>query len=175
MIDVKTIKSVNLQNNCTYLSNGMFDDYINLENIYNSKNLEIIEAYTFDICQKLSNIQLDETIKYIGRNAFDETSITSIVIPSQITTIYEETFANCKHLKHVVFNKNSQLTEIGKSAFSNCRSLIYLKLPRSLKTINDNAFCNCINLQLILIPKTIDHIKTFAFNDCRGLKYINFY
>lgn len=173
--DIKNILSVDLQNKCKFLPKHTFINFINLQCVYNTKNILSIDYSVFDYCEKLSSFNIDDTVKYIGRNTFDNTGILSVYIPKEVTNIYTETFCECKNLKNVIFNKNSKLAEIHKNAFYRCESLTYIKLPKNIKILHECAFNKCKNLKTILIPKTIEVIKTNAFKCCENLQYVIFY
>lgn len=166
---------IDLKNNYTYINDSMFFGFKNLEIIHNTKNLLSIDQCTFDTCNNLKQILLDKNLEYIGHNAFDETSISCIVIPPKIRIINAETFIYCKNLHHISFDANSQLEMIDNSAFSYCSSLLSIMLPESLKKINEYAFSNCYQLGKILIPHSIEKIGHFAFSNCYKLSSVVFY
>jgi len=64
------------------------------------------------------------------------------------------------------------ITKINEDCFYNCTNLINIKLPNSLKVIDDYAFCNC-GLKSIDIPYGCTLIGNFCFNNCLFLKEIN--
>lgn len=51
-------------------------------------------------------------------NAFSESSIVKIKIPSSVTSIDKSAFENCYGLHHVDFEENSKLAKIHNKAFS---------------------------------------------------------
>ena len=167
--------SIDLKNNYTYINDQMFYSFKNLKTVYNISSLLSIDHGTFDTCNNLNQIILDNNLEYIGHNAFDETNISSINIPLKIKIIHKETFINCKNLKYVTFDNNSQLETIDYSAFCNCTALLSIKFPKNLKYINDYAFGKCYNLETVLIPHSIKKIGYSAFANCVSLKKIIFY
>ena len=62
----------------------------------------------------------------------------------------------------------SSLTSIGDSAFDGCTSLASIEFPSSLSVIGEVAFRNC-PFTSVDIPATITNIKRYAFNNCRSL------
>ena len=99
---------------------------------------------------------------------------TSLIIPASVTTIAPYAFSNCKNLKNVMFEENSQLTSIGERAFDHCNSLISITIPDSVTTIDYCAFYTCINLTSITIPDSVTKIDEYAFNGCSSLASVTF-
>lgn len=101
----------------------------------------------------------------IGSGAFYEESsghhVTSVEIPSSITSIGERAFKGCTSLYSIVIPNS--VTSIGESAFYGCRSLKDVKLSNNIKTINKYTFCECENLESITIPNSVISIEEFAF------------
>ena len=112
------------------------------------------------------NSTIPEGIKIIGEQAFSEKMITSVTIPSTVTTIE-------------------------RSAFENCSALTSCNLPNSVEKIEDYAFRE-IRLTTplyndkffvfqpqntegeVTIPDGIVHITSTALADCEKVTKINF-
>jgi hypothetical protein len=138
---------------------------------------------------------------HIGDNSFVEgdtwhfdqsKSITSVVIPSSVTTIGNYSFSACYKLKSVTIPNS--VTTIGEGAFANT-ALTSLIIPDSvislgirmfynsnyissvtigsgITTIPGNAFDKCNALTSIIIPNSVTTISYGAFIDCWGLTYV---
>ena len=70
-------------------------------------------------------------------------------------------------LTSIVLPEN--LTTIGGSAFENCQNLTYINLPKNLTHIREYAFYNCVNLISIIIPNSVTIIERKVFNYCDNL------
>ena len=57
----------------------------------------------------------------------------------------------------------SSITSIPQNAFQYCNSLIHVTLSNSIKSIDLQAFADCENLLEINIPDSIEKINTLAF------------
>jgi len=136
-------------------------------------------------------------VKEIGYTAFDYEAITTITIPSSVTTIGREAFNDCSQLSTVNFEENSQLTTIGDSAFDST-AVTTITIPSSVETIGERAFYSCsqlstvnfeANSQLttigdsafystaittITIPSSVTTIGVSAFSNCAALATVNF-
>lgn len=68
------------------------------------------------------------------------TGLTSVTIPSSVTTIKGDVFWQCTSLTSVTIPNS--VTDIGMWAFQDCTSLTALTIPSSVTTIAANAFYN---------------------------------
>ena len=113
------------------------------------------------------------TVKAIGASAFNNAygrSVTSITIPSGVTTIGNSAFANCTSLTSVSIP--STVTSLGTSAFSGCTALTSVSIPSSITSIPNNCFYNCTKLASVSLPSTITSIGSSAFYYCSKLNSI---
>ena len=88
-------------------------------------------------------------------------SITSFIIPDNVTIIGANAFENCKKLQTIIIPNG--VTNIGYKAFFFCTSLTSVVLPNSVKNIESHAFSNCESLTSITIPDSVTHIDALAF------------
>ncbi len=102
----------------------------------------------------------------IADNAFNNTSITTLLIPLGITSIGNYAFNSCGSLKTVTFVGDESLITIGDYAFSDCQNLVNFRIPSGVTTIGNYAFYNCYNLPAINIPNSVTTIGNRAFMDC---------
>ena len=96
----------------------------------------------FDGCSSLQTVEITPNITTIHSGAFYDSGITSIVIPDTVKKIGG--FSGCKKLKKVVLPKNT--TEIGRSMFYECSGLTSFTVPDKVVTIGEQAFANCTGL-----------------------------
>ena len=121
-------------------------------------------------------ITVPDGINSIGDNAFENCSLSKIVLPSSLKRIGRRAFANCANLVDAVLCEG--IVKICPSAFSGCISLSYIYLPISLSNIGkDNysegsVFEGCISLESIEIPKGINEIPRRTFAECVNLSSI---
>jgi uncharacterized repeat protein (TIGR02543 family) len=89
---------------------------------------------------KLTGIILPNTVRNIGRFAFDSQSFTSITIPDNVTIIDVGAFNRCTNLEKVIIG--SSVTEIEYVAFSECHSLtrVTFKGKIDYRSLNPDAF-----------------------------------
>ena len=67
-----------------------------------------------------------------------------------------------------------RIVGISSGAFSDCRKLKTVKLPKSIRVIEEEAFINCKKLKKIEIPTSVTRIGKKAFKNCKKLSKIVF-
>lgn len=126
-----------------------------------------------------SNVIIPKEVSYkgrkyavtaIGSGLFYKSSLTTITIPSSVTSIGEWAFEKCENLTSITLPNT--ITTIGKEAFSECLHLTSITLPNSLTVISNRMFYKCSSLTTITIPNTVTSIGEWAFAKCENLTAI---
>ena len=91
--------------------------------------------------------------------------LTSLTIPSSVTSIGNEAFHGCSGLTSLVIP--SGVTSIGDEAFYGCSGLISLTIPSSVTAIGSGAFNGCSGLTSIYVyPENLPELGIDIFNRC---------
>jgi len=106
----------------------------------------------------------------IGRNAFDGTGVTSVIVGNNVTTIGEMAFAGCESLRMVVTGTNTKT--ISGLAFWHCCNLVSVTLT-AVETIGGGAFWSCVSLVEITLPASVTTVMEKAFWNCSNLVAVN--
>ena len=101
--------------------------------------------------EKLTNIMLPTTIKYIGNYAFF--NCESLSFMSSTETRDGET----------AFNIPYDTVYIGDMAFAGCRSMQSLNLPESLLGVGAGAFLTCGKLKTVYVPDSVQWLGPRSF------------
>lgn len=151
---------------------------------------EITKVFT-----EILNLNPLQYLDKVPKNYYrEDTDLTSLVLPDNITDINNFAFKDCKALTNITFSSNLQ--HIGVEAFANI-GITSLTIPNTIKTIwmgafqdcyelaevkfepnaqinmiTENCFCACSNLKRIELPESIDIIYEKAFRHCVNLNYI---
>ncbi len=149
------ITSITLPSTVTNIGSGVtFDNWTSLSAInvdpgnttYSSENGVLYNADKSTLIRYPegktdSTYQIPTTVATIGAYSFDSTKITSISIPTSVTLIQENAFANSKQLQQLIFAEAESAEENGLTigpAFVGCTMLNELIMPRRTIKIADN-------------------------------------
>ena len=121
-------------------------------------------------CTSLTSVTLPSGLTTISYDAFRETSLASVSLPSGLISIGNNAFNQCTSLASVTFPEG--LETIGIGAFSGCPSLTSVTLPESLTTVNVGVFSGCTSLAsvTILAPSLSTYGKSVFYDTASGLK-----
>lgn len=74
-----------------------------IEKIVLSKGINVVYTEAFHCLRNIKSVQLPTTLQAIGKYAFEECSISNIVIPASVTFIRDGAFKDCKKLTKIYF------------------------------------------------------------------------
>ena len=142
--------------------------------VYEGVTYEVtsIGSYAFSGgCTSLTSVTIPSSVTSIGASAFSGcTGLTSINIPSGVTSIEAGSFQGSSSLTSIAIPLS--VTSIGVGAFSGCTSLTSVTIPSSVTSIGVQAFQGCSSLTTITIPSSMTSIGGWAFYGCSGLTSI---
>ena len=93
-----------------------FGNYL-IEEMVIPSTVEKIEAFAFHGCIRLKKVTLNEGLKEIGYNAFEDTSIESITIPSTVEKIEGAAFFHCNNLTRIDCKLKKSYVKANESSF----------------------------------------------------------
>ena len=111
------------------------------------------------------------------------TNVTSVTIPSSITSINMSTLASCSSLSSININEENKIYSSDNGVLYNkdkTNLIFYPKnkalnnfiIPDSVTSIEIGAFSGCTSLNSIIIPNSVTSIAETAFGGCTNLKNI---
>lgn len=189
----------------TYIKDGAFSDDKSLISVEIPKSVSKLGTSwgngVFSDCWNLESIKFDTGTEnaYIGASSFRNCiNLTSIVIPGNYITLYDNAFESCTNLNNVKWENSSSIEQVLCSGvFSKCMSLATVSLPANIinigsyafrysalasitipegtKSIGEGAF-EASSLTSIIIPSTVRAIGNStgagAFNNCTKLSEV---
>ena len=125
-------------------------------------------TFAFVGCSGLTSLVLPSGITSIEGRAFKDCSgLTSLELPSGITSIEGEAFEGCSGLTRLELP--SGITSIESGVFIGCSGLASLELPSGITYIGPAAFSGCSGLSSLELPSGITSIEFNTFHGCSGL------
>ena len=170
------ITTLEIPSEITSIGDGVFLSSNSLTNLTLSSKITSAGKYAFNNCSNLKDIRYyiyDDLATYIqkGHPAFyvncgikyywNNQEITTLEIPTSVTSIGNHAFYGCNGLTSVEFPSN--LSSIGDWAFSNCSGLTSVDLPSSITKMGECVFYYCKNLSSVKLPSEITAISNGAF------------
>ena len=125
-----------------------------------------IEEFAFS-GSSLTSVTIPSTVTSIGQYAFSSCYMTSVTIPNSVTSIGDDAFFHCSSLTSV--NIPSSVSSIPNHCFHGCSSLTSVNILESVTYIGDDAFRGCTSLTSVTIPNSVTSIPDCCFQDCYSL------
>ncbi len=144
----------------------------------------------FVLCYDLENITIPDSVRTIGKGAFESTkiwkdalndavvyidkwvvgykgSLTEVTIEDGTVGIANHAFHYCRFLDSIVFPDS--LLYIGDYSFFDLRYLENVTITNNVTRIGEWAFFNCQPITSLTIPSSVNSIGSHAFNDCKNI------
>lgn len=158
------LSSITLPETLTLIGAQAFADCTMLHKIYVPASLKEVKKSAFEGCNMLGEVHAKSLSAWCGitfeNNTanplsqtralyINDTLVTDIVFPSDVTEIKPFAFYSFKGLQSVTFPAG--FTHIGANAFEKCSSLTTVTLSPSMATIDKNAFNSCTSISRVNI------------------------
>ena len=132
-------------------TNAEVINYISDDGFVYDLDTETQNAEVKEYSGSATEIVVPESVEYnggeykvtrLGDQSFSFHGLTSIDIPSTVTSIGEKCFYWCYYLTKV--NIPASVTSIEYGCFGYCANLTSINIPASVTSIEDGCFRNCI-------------------------------
>ena len=176
--DCDALTSVTIPNSVKTIGRGTFNSCNFIRSVTIGNSLQTISVAAFLSCDNLASVTMGNSVKTIERTAFMGChELSSIKFSESLETIGDSAFGQIKNLvaRLTSVNLPSSVTTIGSGAFSNKFNLTHITLPASIQTIGKNAFFNCIRLTVSIKKRnpTAVTVGTTAFDNVRKIMVPN--
>lgn len=146
-----------------------------IEKVVCPSTLKTIDDYAFmfesstDAKGYLTDIELNDGLQTIGYRAFKAQGLTSLTLPSTVTTLGGGAFYQCSNIKGTVVIP-SGVTELVET-FRGCRGITNVVLNEGLVTVGKDALRET-GVSTVELPTTVTTIGDYAFRDVQSLSNI---
>lgn len=169
--------TVALPSSFTTIGESVFAGCGGLKGIDLPRGLVSIGNSAFSGCCNLKDIDLPEGLESIGDLAFESTGLTSVRIPSTVTTLYSGAFSYCNDLGSLYLaDGTDELTVMSgrtEFAYGSPISILYLGRNAKLKSAYDGSehvlYLGNDKLKELNIGANIDDMQHIIFNDSWNL------
>ena len=152
----------------TALANSSLSN-VAIDMSYTTAAITEVDSDTFSGCStKITSLILPSSVTTIGSKAFYQfTKLTSVEIPGSITSIGSYAFYCCTSLTSVTIGDS--VTSIGERAFEGCSFLTEVTIPDSVTSLGARAFSGCTSLVTAVIGDGVKTIPSYTFYHCTAL------
>lgn len=152
----------------TVLCESMFSHCYSLANVTLNPNTNQFKSYTFEQCTSLKSIVLPNNLRWVGKQEFFGSGLTSINIHGGIQFTNDPgemdydsegyaMFGYCKDLETVTMHDSYTVIP---NRFLTGTAIKSFTLPSRIKVIGEDAFSMCENLETIVFPETYEATLT---------------
>jgi predicted phosphodiesterase len=159
----RELKKIDIPDSVKSIGIGAFEGCTNLEEVKLPKTLLEIRKRTFLNCSKLTHIHISESIIVIGEYAFGNCEkLNKVELPKSLQIIQKQkAFSGCKKIKFVI-RENPYFCTDGTTIYDSDKTTIVafpsakgeIKIPNSVKTIDEYAFSGCSELIKVRIENS---------------------
>lgn len=176
----QALTSLSLPQGIEVLNKGLFFQCYNLETVNFSKNLKTICGSVFHMCSNLKELRFPKSIISIDARAFSDcprlysievenenefySTVDGVLFNKQMTKIIK--FPSGHPSSTYEIPENIEI--IGQVCFAQS-TLKNIKIPSSVKLIEEFAFQGCGSLSTVDIPNGVTTIEKYAFSNCSSM------
>ena len=141
-----------------------------LSSVWLPESVVTVGDYAFCNQYNLAQINFPAGLKRIGDWAFEDTAVTTAMLPEGLEYLGDGAFYNCRQLTDA--SVPGGLSYLGDSVFLQCITLTNVTLGEGIDGIPEDMFRWCRSLAAVELPSTITYIGKEAFSSCYSLTEI---
>ena len=168
------LKSINLPTTQKTIPQGFLSGCSSLESIELPGTVTNINTDAFYYCSKLKSINLPEGLQAISVDAFRYCKLSSITIPSTVTSIGYRAFQNNPTTSVTWLPVNCSIgTDDSAPFYSQSSTITSFTFGDQVETVPAYLCYKMSQLDTIVLPPSVKSLGTYAFAYCTNLKSIN--
>ena len=134
-------------------------------------NITVIPEKAFFACKTVTSVIVGKNVKDLGKQTFEQSTLTSISIPEGVTNMGWGAFSECTHLTEIKIPYGA--TRMYDNLFYGCISLTSVVIPDTVTEIGWGVFLGCTSLTSVVIGKGVPALPLRMFYACIRLNSIN--
>lgn len=116
----------------------------------------------------VKSVRIENGVGSVGDFAFFQMdSISAVTLAPSVKQVGQFAFYGCSALTLLDLGS---VEVLGESAFESCTSLVSVRLPNTLTTLELHAFYRCESLAGITVPSSVTFMGATVFADCTSLQ-----
>ena len=150
-----------------HIPNSAFSNMLRLKEVVLPIVAVQINMYAFKGCKALHKVNLGDSLKVIGRGAFEDTHLSDIKFPVTLKTIQVEAFENVSSLTSLDLSNCTMETYYGGGIYDYykntkigcCNNVTTLYMPKGMEEFNYIIDNNCINIKDVYVGQDVKRIS----------------
>lgn len=138
-----------------------FEESKQLRKITIPRETEYVGDYAFWVIDSLRGTLRLDSILYLGESAFSTTGLDSVFLPDHLTSIGDNLFRDCSHLRYVQLP--AALTAVPATCFWGTPSLHAITIPEPVRSIGYSAFYKS-GIEELTLPAQVDSLASGALS-----------
>lgn len=159
----KLLEELYLSDGVTELCGGICEGCVSLSTVRLPNGLTRISGSDFTGCASLRSVSIPDSVNEIDGYAFSDSGLESVDLGRGVGTIRYGAFEDCHLIDRV--RLPASVRKLEERAFMNCSALTEITLDEGLASIDYYAFNGC-PLTEIEIPASVTSIDEDAFYGC---------
>ena len=164
------LEKVIISNGITSIAPMVFCNCKSLRDVVIPNSVESIGFQAFDGCIALNSISIPESVTKIEYRAFEDTGLTELNLPSNITHVGSRVLNGNTGVKYLFIPKSFSDAGTGER-LSSGQSMLYgsavesVEFENGIETIPSNALKDAVSTTSVIIPGSVKTIGDFAFQN----------
>ena len=170
------LSSITIPASVVSIGNNAFLSCLNLTKVTINSDSIMSKDYSFSSMfgNSVEEYVIGEGVTSIGEDAFSQSWMTKLTLPSSLDFIGEGAFAYCYYLESVIIPEG--VVDIKDYTFSGCTSLTSVTIGSNVKSIGYEAFSTCRSLTSITVkgesPASIRNSTFSEFDKSKCTLYV---
>lgn len=136
-------------------------------------NVKAIVGGAFYCCEHLTSVTIPSSVTSINEQSFYGCSaLKCIMLPAELEYLGPQSFEGCTALEEITL-PGSIGERLGSYQFHGCKSLKRVSIGEGITQLLNNTFDGCTSLESVSLPSSLKAIDNYVFCDNVNLRSLN--